>query len=192
MDTDTAFPLPDPVVNLVISEHALLAIRSDTRWDPGSPGYDMGVPPATYDEAMRRPDAGKWQAAMEKEMGLLRDMKVYDLVSLPPGAHAIGSRWVLEYKSRDGKGGPVEKAHFVAKGFTQVPGRDFGRTFAPVARQSSIHESLLLTALRKTGNCTRWTSNGRFCMERWRKTCTLGNPVGTKSLAPMVKHSSAN
>ena len=138
VDTDTAFPLPDPVVNLVISEHAHLAIRSDTRRDPGSPGYDMGIPPATYDEAMRRPDADRWRAAMEKEMGLLCDMKVYDLVPLPPGAHAIGSRWVLEYKSGDGKGGPVEKARFVAKGFTQVPGHDFGRTFAPVARQSSI------------------------------------------------------
>ena len=27
----------------------------------------------------------------------------------------------------------------MAKGFTQVPGCDFGRTFAPVACQSSIH-----------------------------------------------------
>ena len=75
---------------------------------------------------------------MEKEMGLLCNMQVYDLVSLPPGAHAIGSWWVLEYKSGDGKGGPVEKARFVAKGFTQVPGRDFGCTFAPIARQASV------------------------------------------------------
>jgi len=130
--------LPDVVMNLVILEHAHLAIRSDTRRDPGAPGYDMGIPPATYDEAMRRSDADRWRAAMEKEMTLLREMKVYDLVRLPLGAHAIGSRWVLEYKSGDGKGGPVEKARFVAKGFTQVPGRDFGRTFAPVAHQSSI------------------------------------------------------
>ena len=137
MDTNMAFPLPDPVVNLVISEHAHLAICSNTRQDPGSPDYDMGIPPTTYNEAMHHPDANKWRAAMEKEMGLLQDMKVYDLVPLPPGAHAIGSHWVLEYKSGDGKGGPVEKARFVAKGFTQVPGHDFGRTFAPVARQSS-------------------------------------------------------
>ena len=75
---------------------------------------------------------------MEKEMGLLHDMQVYDLVPLPPGAHAIGSQWVLEYKSGDGKGGSVEKARFVAKGFMQVPGCDFGRTFAPVAHQASV------------------------------------------------------
>ena len=138
VDTDTAFPLPDPVVNLVISEHAHLAIHSNTWRDLGSPGYDMSIPPATYDEAMHRPDADKWRTAMEKEMGLLCDMRVYDLVPLPPRAHAIGSRWVLEYKSGNGKGGPVEKACFMVKGFTQVPGCDFGRTFAPVACQSSI------------------------------------------------------
>ena len=138
MDADDALPFSDAVVNLVIAEQAHLAIQSNTHHDPGSPGYDMGIPPATYDEAMRRSDASRWCAAMDKEMGLLREMKVYDLVYLPLGAHAIGSCWVLEYKSGDGKGGLVEKAHFVAKGFTQIPGHDFGRTFAPVAHQSSI------------------------------------------------------
>jgi len=137
-DSDS-LPFSEAVVNLVLIEHANLTVHSNTRRDPGAPGYDLSVPPATYDEAMRRPDADRWRAAMEKEMGLLHDMQLYDLVSLPPGAHAIGSRWVLEYKSGDGKGGSVEKARFVAKGFTQVPGRDFGRTFAPVARQASVH-----------------------------------------------------
>ena len=126
-------------MNLVIAEQAHLAIHCNTCHDPGSPGYDMGIPPATYDKAMHHSDADRWHIAMDKEMGLLHDMKVYDLVCLPLGVHAIGSRWVLEYKSGDEKGGPVEKAHFVAKGFTQIPGRDFGRTFAPVAQQSSIH-----------------------------------------------------
>ena len=138
VDADDALPFSDAIVNLVIAEQAHLAIQSNTRRDPGSPGYDMGIPPATYDEAMRRSDADRWRIAMDKEMGLLRDMKVYDLVCLPLGVHAIGSRWVLEYKSGDGKGGLVEKACFVAKGFTQIPGHDFGRTFAPIARQSSI------------------------------------------------------
>ena len=135
---DDAPPLSDAIINLVIAEQAHLAIWSDTCRDLGSPGYDMGIPPATYDEAMRRSDVNRWHTAMDKEVTLLQDMKVYDLVPLPPGLHAIGSRWVLEYKSGDGKGGPVEKAHFVTKGFTQISGHDFGRTFAPVAHQSSI------------------------------------------------------
>jgi len=137
-DNSDSLPFSEAVVNLVLVEHTNLAICSNTHCDPGTPGYDLGVPPATYEEAMRRPDADRWTAAMEREMGLLHNMQVYDLVPLPPGAHAIGSQWVLEYKSGDRKGRSVEKAHFVAKGFTQIPGRNFGRTFAPVACQASV------------------------------------------------------
>ena len=131
-------PLSDAVINLVIAEQVHLAIWSDTHRDLGSPDYDMGIPPATYDEAMQHSDVDQWCTAMDKEVTLLQDMKVYDLVPLPPGSHAIGSHCVLKYKSGDRKGGLVEKARFVAKGFTQIPGCDFSRTFAPVARQSSI------------------------------------------------------
>ena len=133
-----SLPFSEAVVNLVLVKHANLAVQSNIRHDPGSPGYDLSIPPATYEEAMWCPDADKWRAVMEKEMGLLCDMQVYNLVSLPPGAHAISSWLVLEYKSGNGKGGPVEKARFVAKGFTQVLGRDFRRTFAPVACQASV------------------------------------------------------
>ena len=90
MDADDELPFSDAVVNLVIVEQAHLAIQSNTRRDPGSPGYDMGIPPATYDEAMHRSDASRWRTAMDKEMGLLHEMKVYDLVHLPLGAHAMG------------------------------------------------------------------------------------------------------
>ena len=33
-------------------------------------------PPATYDEAMRRSDASRWRTTMDKEMGLLCEMKI--------------------------------------------------------------------------------------------------------------------
>jgi hypothetical protein len=37
------------------------------------------------------------------------------------------------------KGGLSFKARLVAQGFSQIPGIDFGRTFAPVAKSASIH-----------------------------------------------------
>ena len=46
MDADDALPFSDAVVNLVIAEQAHLAIRCNTCRDPGSPGYDMGIPPS--------------------------------------------------------------------------------------------------------------------------------------------------
>ncbi|KAG1786070.1 uncharacterized protein HD556DRAFT_1187772, partial [Suillus plorans] len=68
--------------------------------------------PATYDEAMRRPDADNWLAAMHKEINLMSEMNVYELVLLPDDRRAIGCRWVLEFKE-DLKGGPVFKARLV-------------------------------------------------------------------------------
>jgi len=128
---------PIVVAHLIVVEQACIAIRSDTRRNPSTPGYDLKIPPNTYDEALRRPDRDHWLAAMHKEMNLMSEMNVYELVSLPEGRKAIGCRWVLEFKE-DLKGGPVFKARLVAQGFSQIPGVDFGKTFAPVAKPASI------------------------------------------------------
>lgn len=125
------------LANLIVVEVACLSVRSDSRRNPLAPGYDLRIPPATHDEAMRRPDCDHWRAAMHKEMNLMSEMNVYELMSLPAGRRAIGCRWVLEFKE-DLKGGPVFKARLVAQGFSQIPGVDFGRTFAPVAKSTSI------------------------------------------------------
>jgi hypothetical protein len=143
IDPDAITPEDDEIgfsqvmANLIVVEVACLSVRSDTHRNPLSPGYDLAVPPATYDEAMRRPDHDHWLAAMHKEMNLMLEMQVYELVPLPAGRRAIGCRWVLEFKE-DLKGGPVFKARLVAQGFSQIPGVDFGRTFAPVAKSTSI------------------------------------------------------
>ena len=127
----------------VIEEQAHTAIRSDKRRDPFSPDYNMSIPPATYDEAIQRLDREQWLAAMNTELQTIKDMKVYELTKLPEGRKAIGCRWVLEFKD-DNKGGPVYKARLVAQGFSQVPGIDYGTTFAPVIKPATVH---LLAAL---------------------------------------------
>lgn len=132
-------PLSSAVVDLVISKHTHLAIRSNTRHDPADPTYDLSVPPATYDEAVRRSDAPRWRAAMDKEIEQLRSMNVYSLVPLPPGGHAIGSHWVLEYKEGDGKGGPVEKARpFCCQGVHSCTRQRF-QTDVRTCREAELH-----------------------------------------------------
>lgn len=125
------------LANLIVVEQACIVIYSDTRHNPLAPGYDLKVPPHNYDEAIRRPDHDHWLAAMRKEMNLMSEMNVYELVPLPDKRTAIGCRWVLEFKS-DLKGGSVFKAHLVTQGFSQVPGVDFGRTFTPIAKPAFI------------------------------------------------------
>jgi len=134
---DHEIGFPQVMANLIVVEVASLSVRSDTRRNPMAEGYNMKIPPATYDEAIRRPDSDHWLAAMRKEMNLMSEMNVYELVPLPLDRRAIGCRWVLEFKD-DLKGGPVYKARLVAQGFSQIPGVDFGCTFAPVAKSASI------------------------------------------------------
>jgi hypothetical protein len=49
---DKEIGFPQVIANLIIVEVAALSIRSDTRHNPLASGYDLGIPPATYDEAI--------------------------------------------------------------------------------------------------------------------------------------------
>ena len=127
----------------VIEQQAHITIRSDKHRDPSTPDYDMSIPPATYEEAMLRPDHELWFMAMKTELQTMKDMNVYEITELPEGRKAIGCPWVLEFKD-DNKGGSVYKAQLVAQGFSQVPGIDYGATFAPVIKPATVR---LLAAL---------------------------------------------
>jgi hypothetical protein len=63
----------------------------------------------------------------------------------------VGSRWI--YKVKQAVDGSVAKykARFVAGGFSQIEGIDYGETFSPVTRYSSIRSILSHSA--KMGWC---------------------------------------
>jgi len=65
---------------------------------------------------------------MVDEMAYLHKNEAWDLVEFPAERKDIGSKWVFKKKTiAEGK---VEKykAQLVAKGYSQVPGIDFGET----------------------------------------------------------------
>ncbi|GJV46238.1 putative ribonuclease H-like domain-containing protein [Tanacetum coccineum] len=64
--------------------------------------------------------------------------KVWNLVDLPKGKRAIGTKWVYRNK-KDERGIVVRnKARLVAQGYTQEEGIDYDEVFAPVARIEAI------------------------------------------------------
>ena len=63
--------------------------------------------PRTYAKAMRRPDAALWQAAAEEELEAHRLNGTWQLVDLPAGKRAIGSKWVFKVK-RNADGSSVK------------------------------------------------------------------------------------
>ena len=89
----------------------------------------------------------RWLKAAQDEIQSLVENGTFQLVKLPPGRKAIGSRWVFRVKRN--ADGSIEryKGRLVAKGFSQRPGFDYNETFAPTPKWASIQAILALAAL---------------------------------------------
>ena len=81
-------------------------------------------------------------------MDALHSNDTWDLVVLPSGKPTVGCRWV--YTVKVGPDGQVDrlKAHLVAKGYTRVYGSDYGDTFSPIAKITSVRLLLSMAAMR--------------------------------------------
>ena len=101
--------------------------------------------PTSFEEATASPCSSKWMEAMKSEMKSLSDNNVWDLVQLPIGKKAVGSKWV--YKVKRGADGSVErhKARLVAQGFSQRYGADYDETFSPVVRSESLRSLVAIS-----------------------------------------------
>ena len=103
--------------------------------------------PKTFAEALLRPDKAKWIEAAFDEVQALVDNGTFEVVELPPGKRAIGSRWVFKVKRN--ADGSIEryKARCVAQGFSQRPGFEYTETFAPTPKWAAIRAILALAAM---------------------------------------------
>jgi hypothetical protein len=86
-----------------------------------------------------------WVDAMVEEYDSIVKNSVWEIVPRPIDKSMVGSRWI--YKVKQVAVGSVEKykARFVARGFSQIEGINYGETFAPIARYSSIRSILALS-----------------------------------------------
>jgi hypothetical protein len=102
--------------------------------------------PLTVREALSRAEADEWRDAILSELDSMDAADVWDLVPLPDGKTAIGSKFVFRTKY-DAQGNVTRrKARLVAQGFTQQYGVDYLETYAPVARFASIRAILSMVA----------------------------------------------
>ena len=107
-------------------------------------GQDKKQIPNTFKEAMTLSQAARWKVASDNEIASLEKHGVYELVpitSVPNLRIVIGTRWVYKIKA-DG----VYKGRLVVLGWSQVPGIDYGGTFAPVRRLQSIRMVVAIAA----------------------------------------------
>jgi hypothetical protein len=122
-------------------EHAFVAVSSALA------AHGTQPEPKSFREAMKRSDADMWYQAAVKEMEAHMENGTWELVQLPPGRKAIGSKWVFKVKRNPD--GSVEryKARLVAKGYAQRPGVDFDETFAPTTKWAALRTILALAGV---------------------------------------------
>ncbi|KAD5318172.1 hypothetical protein E3N88_18118 [Mikania micrantha] len=102
--------------------------------------------PKNYHTALR--DNG-WVEAMQLELLQFKKQQVWELVPLPQGKCAIGTKWVFRNKTDENGQIIKNKARLVVQGFSQKEGIDYDETFAPVARLEAIRLFLAYAALHK-------------------------------------------
>jgi hypothetical protein len=84
---------------------------------------------------------------MQKEIDQLDWLQTYELVALSEERKPIGCKWVFVIKQGSDREIIKYKARLVAQGFSQIPGQDFVKTYAPVCRQESLRASIAIAAL---------------------------------------------
>ena len=108
---------------------------------------DNTCDPKSVDEAVSSNNKEKWMEAMKNEIDSLKGNDVWDLVKLPEGRKAVGSKWV--FKTKHDAEGNIEryKARLVAQGYNQKYGIDYDGRFCPVVRFESIRTVIALAAI---------------------------------------------
>lgn len=97
--------------------------------------------PLTFKELMASTESERWKKAMDEEMQSLEEDHTFTLTTLPEGRKTVGGRWVYAIK-KDSNGHDKYKARFVAKGYSQRAGVDYGETFSPTANLTSVRVAM--------------------------------------------------
>jgi hypothetical protein len=74
------------------------------------------------------------------------DNQFWNLVDLPDGVRPIECKWIYKEKKDIDGNVQIYKAQLVAKGFRQVQGVDYNKTFSRIAMLKSIQIILAIAA----------------------------------------------
>ncbi|RVW21122.1 putative mitochondrial protein [Vitis vinifera] len=78
------------------------------------------------------------KAAMDEELEALHKNKTWVFVPRTSDMHVIGSKWVFNPKLKPNGSLDHLKARVVAKGYHQVDGLDYIKTFSPIIKPGTI------------------------------------------------------
>ena len=86
---------------------------------------------------------------MQAEIDALKANNTWIMCPLPLGKVPIGCKWVYKVKLKANGSMERYKACLVAKGFTQIEGIDFFKTFSPVVKFVIVRTLLVLATVSR-------------------------------------------
>lgn len=101
--------------------------------------------PSSYKQAT---ETTEWSHAMQEELDALTKNNTWELVPKPENQPIVGCRWVYTVKLRPDGSLDRCKARLVAQGYKQKYGIDYGETFAPVAKMTTVRTLIAVSAVR--------------------------------------------
>jgi hypothetical protein len=96
--------------------------------------FVSSIEPYRIEDALRDPD---WVVAMQEELNNFTMNEVWLLVPRH-NQNVVGTKWIFRNKQDEHGVVTRNKPRLVAKGYSQVEGLDFDKTYAPVVRLESI------------------------------------------------------
>jgi hypothetical protein len=84
----------------------------------------------------------EWRTAMQTEFNALLKNNTWTLVPASVAQNVVGCKWVFKLKRKADGSIERHKARLVAKGFHQHVGIDYGETFSPVVKPTTIRTVL--------------------------------------------------
>jgi hypothetical protein len=114
--------------------YALLTIQALTLQEPTCYSTTICIP--------------EWHQAMKSEFNALLANNTWSLVHPSIATSVVGCKWVFKLKHKADGMIECHKAHLVAKGFHQQAGINYGETFSPVVKPTTIRTVLSIAYSR--------------------------------------------
>ncbi|XP_019257783.1 PREDICTED: uncharacterized protein LOC109236000 [Nicotiana attenuata] len=107
--------------------------------------FSAEVEPTNFQQASTN---SRWVTAMQQEIQAFENSHTWEIVDLPAGKQAIGSKWV--YKIEEKANGEVDryKSRLVAKCYYQKEGLHYHDTFSPVAKMVTVRTIISIVATK--------------------------------------------